>query len=190
MTTTSLRISLSIALLCCAATAGASSVSVAPGGNTTFVGTAVFFVKPPTGVNAEITRCTMSLQAYLDPATTSVTVNDMQTANCTNDYGVAAYLLPWHGATRFYSMGDWETTMNDTQLQLIDGGPLGPPASFSCIDSLRWNFLWVASYVTSPTISQVTTDYQRQFAKTPGGHICAVDFTLYLSPYQTLTYHP
>lgn len=190
MTTTSLRISLSIALLCGAATAGASSVSVAPGGNTTFVGTAVFYVRPPAGVNAEITRCTMTLQTTLTPATTAVTVNDMQTANCTNDYFVGPYGVPWHGVTQFFSMGDWETIMNDTQLELIDGGPLGPPASFSCINSLRWNFLWVADYVTSPTISQVKTDYQRQFAKTPGGHVCAVDFTLYLSPYQTLTLHP
>jgi len=190
MTTTSLRMFLSIALLCGAATAGASSVSVSPGGNTTFVGTTAFFVRPPGGQNAEITRCTMSLQAYLDPATTSITVNDMQTANCTNGYAVGPYVLPWHGVTRFYSIADWESIMTDTQLELLDSGPIGPLNSYSCIDSVNWNFLWTTDYSPSPTISKVTTDYLRQFAKTPGGNVCSIDFTLYLSPYQTLTYHP
>ncbi|HEU4662594.1 MAG TPA: hypothetical protein VFS55_01045 [Dokdonella sp.] len=175
-----------------AGSAHASTVSVSPGGNTTFAGSATLQVTGPSGIEYSGT-CNLSMQGYFNPSTAALSISsadfDYPCGTYTGGWPVSSTANPpWHGSTVAISSVSWKTPITDASIDLIQEDGFNPRWAADCSSSVAWPMYWGTN--ASGTASSVTTSGLKKFATTASGRSCYISFTLYLSPFQTFTTHP
>lgn len=178
-----------------AGTAGAASVSVAPGGNTALAGTASFQVNNTNGSIDYSGNCAMSMQANFNASTASFTVSSIDFGFPCGQYtgydvGAVQTFAPWSGTTTGVSATAWRSTISNAKVELEQVDGFNPRWAADCTNSVPFTMNWVTNGSLGAAATSVTSGGLKKFATTAGGRQCYISFTLYLSPFQTFTTHP
>lgn len=179
------RLAASMAFVCgmlCAGTTYATTAT--PGGNIALSGQASIDVLGAAWPPVYQGSCAMSVQAYLDPATAALTINQVQFQNPCNGFSVTALGLPWHGATEVLSVVDSWTLLRDAKLEIFEVNGPSPPLVYTCTNSKLWHLDWdTNNQANAPATSALVIS--QPLATTASGLNCRIGVRLFLSPFQT-----
>lgn len=175
--------------------AGATNVSVAPGGNTTLAGSVTLSMTDsrPGGKTYSI-NCDMSAQAYLNHDNGAITVNSVSFSggDCDNIASVGgqvvAYDLPWIGTSSGF--GSIVISTIAAPHILLKPNGFGPPFAYNCqsngytLGNLQWNG-GIGGTASTRVYTNVSTKYGTW---TSGG--CFIQLLLYVAPPQKFSNAP